>query len=42
VQSLAEECKTNQREGILKRLTVQLAPGQTEFSMRLAPGEFDL
>ncbi len=41
VQSLAEECKTNQREGILKRLTVQLAPGQTEFSMRLTPGEFN-
>jgi hypothetical protein len=42
LQSLEEECKTNQREGILKRLTVQLAPGQTEFSLRLTPGGIDL
>jgi hypothetical protein len=39
--SLEEECKTNQREGILKRLTVQLAPGQTVFTMHLKPGDLD-
>ncbi len=38
VQSLEEECKINEREGVLKRLTVQLAPGQTKFSMSLTPG----
>jgi len=35
--SLAEECQTHQREGVLTRLTVRLAPGQTDFKMEIRP-----
>lgn len=36
-QSLAEDCQTHQREGVLTRLVARLAPGQTEFKLALRP-----
>ncbi len=36
-QSLAEECRTHQREGVLTRLVVTLPPGQTDFVMEIHP-----
>jgi hypothetical protein len=36
-QSLAQECRDNQREGVLTRLVVKLAPGQTRFEMNIRP-----
>lgn len=41
VQSLEEDCKLNERDGVLKRLTVQLAAGQTEFSMSFTPAAIE-
>ena len=37
LQSLAEECRSNQREGVLTRLTVQLPAGSTSFQMTIEP-----
>lgn len=37
LQSLAEECRANQREGVLTRLTVQLPSGATLFKMTITP-----
>jgi hypothetical protein len=34
IQSLADECQANQREGILTRLVVKLAAGQTNFKLQ--------
>ena len=41
-QSLAEECRQNQREGSLTRLVVKLPPGQTVFTMEMMPGTSSL
>ena len=36
-QSMAEECKTHQREGLLTRLAVQLPAGETGFKLKIEP-----
>jgi hypothetical protein len=36
-QSLEKDCQEHQRPGVLTRLVVKLAPGQTRFSMNLIP-----
>jgi hypothetical protein len=36
-QRLEEECRANQRDGVLTRLTVTLPEGETRFVLRLVP-----